>query len=252
MKVKTTSESVYDDSFFNYSDRVSARSAQHIVPVVRSLVPNIESVVDFGCARGVWLRVWAENGVQTVCGLDGDYVDRDSLHISPDAFFTRDVSQPINLNRRFDLVQSLEVAEHLPEASAAGFVETLTSHGNVVLFSAAPPGQGGAYHVNEQPYGYWRDLFAARRYALFDCLRPRIVNETGIQVWYRFNSFLFVHEDKVPELSGEVRASEIPKDRPVPDISPVSYRLRKAVVTLLPSFVQDRIANAVSRVRGKS
>ncbi len=250
MQARTTSEGRYDDSFFNYSDRVSEQSAQHIVPVVQSLVPNIESVVDFGCARGVWLRVWAENGVQTVCGLDGDYVDRDSLHISPDAFFTRDISQPINLNRRFDLVQSLEVAEHLPAASAVGFVETLTSHGDVVLFSAAPPGQGGAYHINEQPYAYWRDLFAERRYELFDCLRPRIINETGLQVWYRFNSFLFVHEDRVPELSGDVRATQIPKNKPVPDISPISYRLRKAVVTLLPSSVENSIAAMASKWRG--
>jgi hypothetical protein len=154
------------------------------------------------------------------------------------------------LGRCFDLVQSLEVAEHLPSSSAAGFVETLTRHGEIVLFSAAPPGQGGAYHLNEQPYGYWRDIFAQRRYGLFDCLRPRIIDDTDLQAWYRFNSFLYVHEDKISRLSSELRATEIPQNEPIPDISPFSYRLRKAIVRLLPNSVQNSVAAAISKRRG--
>ncbi|MDP6884692.1 MAG: hypothetical protein QF830_11185, partial [Rhodospirillales bacterium] len=43
---------------------------------------------------------------------------------------------------------SLEVAEHLPPDAAETFVATLVAHGRLVLFSAAPPGQGGLNHVN--------------------------------------------------------------------------------------------------------
>lgn len=250
MQSQIKAAEVYDNSFFDYADRASASSARYIVPEVQSLISDIKSVVDFGCARGVWLHVWRELGAQSICGLDGDYVDQNRLQIPPDAFITHDLSQPIDLGRRFDLVQSLEVAEHLPESSATGFVETLTSHGDVILFSAAPPGQGGAHHINEQPYEYWRDLFAERRYAMFDCLRPRIASQPDLQAWYRFNSFIYAHEDKIFELSSEVRAAEIPRNKPVPDISPVSYRLRKAIVTLLPGSVQSSIAAAVGRWRG--
>ena len=97
---------------------------------------------------------------------------------------------------------------------------------------------------------YWRDIFAERRYALFDCLRPRIINDTDLQAWYRFNSFLYVHEDKIPELSSEVRATEIHRHEPVPDLSPFSYRLRKSIVRLLPYSVQNGVAAAISKWRG--
>jgi hypothetical protein len=34
----------------------------------------------------------------------------------------------------------------------------------MVLFSAAPPGQGGEHHVNERTYEFWRGLFARHGY----------------------------------------------------------------------------------------
>ncbi len=50
---------------------------------------------------------------------------------------------------------STEVAEHLPEALADYFVGLLASIAPVVVLTAAPPGQGGHDHVNEQPPDYW-------------------------------------------------------------------------------------------------
>ena len=61
------------------------------------------------------------------------------------------LANPVDLGRKFDLVQSLEVGEHLPKSAADTFVETLVKHGDVVLFSAASVGQGGHDHINEQP-----------------------------------------------------------------------------------------------------
>ena len=59
------------------------------------------------------------------------------------------------MNRKFDLVLSLEVAEHLPSECAEAFVESLVNLGPVILFSAAIPYQGGENHVNEQWPEYW-------------------------------------------------------------------------------------------------
>jgi hypothetical protein len=87
-------------------------------------------------------------------------------------------------------VQSLEVAEHVPATAAQTFVDCLVAHAPVVLFSAAVPGQGGDNHVNEQPYEYWRSLFADRGYRMYDFLRPQIVG-TKAAHWYRYNTFLF-------------------------------------------------------------
>ena len=243
---------VYDDGFFDYADRASTGSALRIVPKVRAMLPDIQSVADFGCARGAWLRVWAECGVHDFCGVDGDYVDRTKLKIPAEFFVVRDLSRPVDLGRRFDIVQSLEVAEHLPEAAAKDFVGTLTAHSDVVLFSAAPPGQGGAHHVNEKPYEYWRDHFAEAGYTLLDCLRPAISGDESLQYWYRFNSFLFVNDTKLLALPEPLRKTAIARNRPIPDVSPLSFRLRKRIVARLPETVQNSISAAVSRWRARA
>src|SRR5256885_15969550 len=109
-----------------------------------------------------------------------------------------DLANPIDLGRRFDLVQSLEVAEHLPAVKAESFVDTLIAHGSLVLFSAALPGQGGENHVNEQPLDYWRDIFRSRGYLPVDYLRPLITGDPAIQSWYRYNILLYVEAGPPP------------------------------------------------------
>ena len=216
-------------------------SANRIVPVVLSLL-EVESVADFGCAYGSWLRVWQENGVGEILGLDGDYVERDHLQIAQEQFKCFNIAMDLDLERKFDLVQSLEVAEHIDHGKAQNFVRNLTRHGSAVLFSSAPPGQGGEWHINEQPYSYWRDLFAQEGYGLFDCIRPLIKNASEIQSWYRYNIFLYVHKDRVATLPEAVTKFHIPDTAVIPDVSPPLYKIRKAMVRLLPGSIQNRVA----------
>lgn len=63
---------------------------------------------------------------------------------------------------QFDIITCLEVAEHLPEEGSRALVDTIGRHisnTGVVIFSAAPPGQGGEHHVNNRPAWEWRDMF---------------------------------------------------------------------------------------------
>ena len=152
----------YDEQFYRYISENAARSARGLLPVLLEVLPlEIESVLDVGCGAGAWLQVWKTLGAR-VLGLDGDYVQPGQLLVEAGEFQAQDLSRDFDLGRRFTLAQSLEVAEHLPEASAAGFVASLCRHADLVLFSAAPPGQGGENHINERPYAYWRDLFQAQ------------------------------------------------------------------------------------------
>ena len=50
------------------------------------------------------------------------------------------------------------MAEHLSPEAGAGLVASLARHGDVLLFSAASPGRGGEFHVNERSPEYWRSL----------------------------------------------------------------------------------------------
>lgn len=237
----------YDTDFMTYTDRTSRFAAQTVAARLRAWFP-IGSLLDVGCARGTWLSAWCEAGVEDIQGVDGDYVDRDTLVIPRDRFLAKDLSQPFDVSRRFDLVQSLEVAEHIPAAAADIFVDNLARHANgLILFSAAPPGQGGEFHVNEQPYDYWREKFSTHGYVACDCLRPCLVGNQQISFWYRYNAMLYVHRDRLPKAPEEVRVSVVPLAIPIRDIAPTWFKLRKALVRQLPDSTREWLARSKAR-----
>ncbi len=185
---------VYGKSFYESQGPGSLSSARAILKTLNDTL-SPKSVVDVGCGIGTWLKAWFELGVDDVFGIDGDYVSRDQLLIPIDRFMPMDLSAPTKFSRRFDLVESLEVAEHLPHASAEDFVSFLCSLGSVVLFSAAVPGQGGTNHINEQWPEYWVGIFQRQGFVLIDTLRDCIWNNPDIEYWYCQNVVLFVRAE---------------------------------------------------------
>jgi SAM-dependent methyltransferase len=188
--MKTRTITPYNETFFDQQVDDSLASARAVVPVVLNLLPA-RSVVDFGCGRGPWLKACLENGIETVLGLDGDYVSREKLLIPRERFQSVDLQHPIRLERRFDLALCLEVAEHLPASSAQSLIGSLAAAAPVVLFSAALPGQGGTSHVNEQWPPYWERLFADQGMRKFDVVRPMIWSDTSVEWWYRQNIYVY-------------------------------------------------------------
>lgn len=245
--MSSPSQYAYDSAFMSVTAR-SRRSAEIVIDLLRAALP-IASVADFGCALGTWLAAWNDAGVGDTVGVDGPYISRNDLQISPDRFREHDLARPIDLGRRFDLVESMEVAEHLPEPVAAEFVASLVRHAELVLFSASPPGQGGEHHVNEQPYEYWCAHFAKHGYRALDWIRPQIIANPQVQYWYRYNLFLFVAAERLAALPDALQRSAIPAGAAVPDLSPWSFRMRKQVVRRLPPEIQTGLSRAMSRWR---
>lgn len=152
---------------------------------------NPNSVIDVGCGQGCWLAVLRGIGITDILGIDGPWVDLENLEIPPSNFRVIDLTQPFRIERSFDLALSLEVAEHLPPSSAAGFIESLTRTAPVVYFSAAIPFQGGNRHKNEQWPDYWADLFGRHGYLPVDCVRGRIWGNPDVEWWYAQNGLVF-------------------------------------------------------------
>ena len=180
----------YNSSFFDSLSPGSRASAATVIPLVERLT-GAGSVLDVGCGVGSWLAEWESQGVSDVFGIDGEYVAESALEIAPEKFQSRNLRNPFSLGRRFDLVQCLEVAEHLDEPYADGFIESLASHADTILFSAAIPGQTGRHHVNEQWPSYWIPKFEKLGFRVFDAIRPRIWADRQVEVWYRQNLLLF-------------------------------------------------------------
>jgi len=188
------------------------------------------------------VKEWANCRINDVVGVDGAYVDDAWLAIPSEQFVKCDLSQSFALQRRFDLVQSLEVGEHIASSCADTFVTSLAAHGNIVLFSAAVPGQGGEFHVNEQPYEYWRDKFAANGFRTFDWLRPRIRDHSGVEPWYRYNTLVFARDCALNRAAPDLLETEIPHDQPVPIRAPLSWRARNHILAQLPEAFVHRLA----------
>ena len=186
----------YSKSFFSAQQQGSRRSAEVVIPLAMATL-NPTSVVDVGCGVGAWLSVFRDHGVTDVLGIDGSYVQPQCLQIPRASFRPHDLRQPLRLDRVFDLVVSLEVAEHLPASCSGVFIDTLTRLGPVILFSAAIPYQGGAHHLNEQWPGYWAELFEQRGYRVIDCLRRRIWNNRNVDWCYAQNILIFARPESI-------------------------------------------------------
>ncbi|NIL99716.1 MAG: methyltransferase domain-containing protein [Acidobacteria bacterium] len=205
----------------------SARSAAAVVPRVLEWI-RPRSVIDVGCGLGMWAKAFSDAGVPHVHGMDSPDVPTAELLIPEEDFVAVDLSRPVETTRRYDLVVSLEVAEHLPASAARTFVETLTALGPVVLFSAAIPYQRGANHVNEQWPEYWARLFADRGYRAIDCLRRLIWNDESVEPYYCQNAILYIAEDRLVDFPALAAEALPPGNVPLSLIHPHYYIKRSS------------------------
>lgn len=185
--------SAYTENFYRLVQEGAKQSAAEIVPIVIELIQP-QSVIDIGCGLGTWLSKFQQHNITDILGVDGDYIDQKQLEIPSDKFVPFDLKNQFVIDRKFDLVVSLEVAEHLPQEYGEKFVESLTNLGSVVLFSAAIPFQGGVEHINEQWQDYWVSYFQKRDYVPIDCIRKRIWNNQKVEVWYAQNMMIFADQ----------------------------------------------------------
>lgn len=231
---------VYKESFFNYIDLSSSRSATAFIQCI-DLPLTINTVLDVGCGRGAWLAQWSVHG-KKIYGVDGAYVNKDNLLIPKDYFAHQDISKPFNLEEKYDLVQCLEVAEHLQEKDADILIDNLVRHGDFILFSAAIPGQGGEFHVNEQPLNYWVNKFYQRGYTCFDYVRPQILTIKNIEPWYRYNSLLFVKNEKTLTLEENVRSTRVDASHNFNQLVSSFWLTRNFILRLLPNLLVNAFA----------
>jgi SAM-dependent methyltransferase len=225
----------------------STRSAAHFIARLEfGFQPR--RVLDVGCGRGVWLEAWKRHGVESVLGLDCSYVDFATLRIDRREFVPTDLARPFDLGCRFDLVQCLEVAEHLPSAAASTLTSSVVRHGDIVLFAAATPGQGGEHHVNEQPIAYWVERFRALGFAAYDYPRLAVRGVAGIEPWYRYNTLLFASERGAARLSDAVRRTLIPSGARIPDCSTYAWKVRGGIIRAMPRPIVHRLARLKHRL----
>src|SRR5215471_5102300 len=119
----------------NQEKVATAYSSRRVLEMLFKLYQP-QSVLDVGCGLGIWLKTASELGVPDVRGVEGAWVDPTLLEVPAERVQIRDLEKGFDLNRKFDLVICLEVAEHLSPGAAESFVGSLVRHAPVVVFSA--------------------------------------------------------------------------------------------------------------------
>lgn len=207
---------VWMTAITKYSRAFYAGRAASQVPAARRLLHEVlkllqpESVIDVGCGDGSLLSVLPEFGISDFCGLEGPWIGDDQLQVAPERVSRHDLNQTFACGRRFELAVSIEVAEHLEPGRGEEFVDDLTRLADVVLFSAAIPGQGGVNHINERWQSYWAGLFEKRGYCVIDHLRPALWTDPEVPVSWRQNVLLYANQrglERSPRLADAQQAS---------------------------------------------
>ncbi len=188
----------YKFSYFQKRKDLSFSSAERVISELQNIF-HFETVVDLGCGTGTWLKACKNFGCKEIVGYD-EFADESLLTIPVQKFVRQSLSEKIFFQQKFDLAICLEVAEHVNIEFADLVVENLISGSDVILFSAAIPGQGGTHHVNEQPPSFWLRRFSERKYVPIDCLRTLIWEDEKVAWWYKQNIFLFVNENALEKL----------------------------------------------------
>ena len=154
---------IYNKKFFvqRYLKREKLLDQKNTAEVICSIFKP-KSVVDFGCATGGCLLFFSVLGVDKIKGIEGSS-EAVKLALVNDIEH-HDLRKKIDLDRKYDVCICFEVAEHIDEKYEDTFLNNLWSSSDTILFSAAPPGQGGRGHVNCKPYEYWIKKFRNRGY----------------------------------------------------------------------------------------
>ncbi|MBS0626744.1 MAG: methyltransferase domain-containing protein [Verrucomicrobia bacterium] len=142
--------------FIGESEHVTDwKLAKAIVDFLKS--EGAQTVVDFGCGDGDYVNYYLKNGL-TAVGYDGNPVTE---MVSGGTCFVQDLSVPLDLQKKFDWVISLETGEHLPKQYEEIFLENLIRHLKCgLILSWAVEGQGGTGHFNEQNNDYIKNIFS--------------------------------------------------------------------------------------------
>ena len=157
--------SIYNEEFFEWHLK-NARdySIKTMDWYVQKYKPT--SVIDFGCGIGSYLESAIKNGIEKVKGYDigGESAKKYTPDLVIPFIEHKDCTEKI-IESKYDCVISFETAEHIDPNGVDEFVSNIVnsvSDNGIILFTAAPPNQQGAGHINCQEKSFWYKLFLGR------------------------------------------------------------------------------------------
>jgi len=188
------------DKYEFENTRFNLQTSQKVWKVVSSYMPRIKTALDLGCGMGAWSTVLEDDPEISIQMVDHPQLPKENLLVTKkECFVGIDLDKELPLKGRWDLVICIEVLEHFKEQRALDLKDFIVQSTDLVLFSAAIPGQGGVGHVNCQRHSYWHNQFQKAGFTYFDGFKSAIIHEESIPFWIRQNLFIYyrpVHDNQ--------------------------------------------------------
>jgi len=137
------------EHWLNFFDKIAERIINDINP---------KSVLDAGCAWGFLVEALRNRGVDAY-GIDiSDYAISNVDRSIKDYCKVGSIAEPFE--RKYDLIVSIEVLEHMKSNDAIKAIENFCNSSDRVLFSSTPFDYKEVTHVNVHVPEYWSREFA--------------------------------------------------------------------------------------------
>ena len=149
---------MYNEEFHKAIENDEIPQAQRLGQYIQTYIcPDV--FIDFGCSTGIYVKEVEKYCPYTI-GLEfsEEAVDNSVCKniVKSDLTVPLILNLPQSSNR---LGLCLEVLEHIDDVHSKQVLENITNHSDIVIFSAAVPGQGGTGHINCQPKIHWIKKF---------------------------------------------------------------------------------------------
>jgi SAM-dependent methyltransferase len=123
-----------------------------------------QKTLDLGCGLGYFVSYLREQRIDA-WGVEAE--DMGTHFKAPGYQIKKDLSQPFDLQEKYDLVICLEVVEHISRDFEDTVFDNITRHASqYLLFSGATVGQQGTGHINERPERHWFAHLTRRGFVL--------------------------------------------------------------------------------------
>jgi hypothetical protein len=148
---------------------------------------NASSIADFGCGTGEYLGAWRAKGLNSE-GYDGNPM---TPELTNGAGQILDLSQPVDLNKHYDWIVSLEVGQQIPKQYEANFIDNLVKHCDKgVILSWAVRGQGGECQVNQHDNDEIKRMMAEKGFTN-DVETENAIRASTSLAWLKWSLMVF-------------------------------------------------------------
>jgi len=179
-------------------DREKYRKYYNQLSHIIDEILDFNTILDIGSANGFFIDYFADKNKE-IQGIEIDtrFLPFLSKSSKSNTLF-QDVTDIESLNKKYDLVICVEVAEHINKFKSDKLVKFISEHTNkYIYFTAATPYQKGIGHINCESNFFWLNKF--RKYNIYidyDLTEQLItqIDHFSECKWLYYNSLILVKQ----------------------------------------------------------